>query len=320
MTDMIRRKIDRARLPVAEGVSGVDRDWRLALARAARDMMGLELEVRRVTITRASLAEVLEIAPDHALVALLDGPDSGLGVLFMAPSVTSAMIEMQTIGRLSAQAPAPRKPTRIDAFMVAGLIDRALAGLEQNLASEADLIWAGGFRYASHLEDIRPLSLLLEDEPYRVLTTEIGLGAGRDGKIILVLPAEGRGRRPVSDGDGAEDAGLHFTTALAEQVMHAGSVLDGVVGRLRLPLGRIMALQTGDVLALPAAALDAISLDTLEGRSIARARLGQNRGMRALKLYDMDSDRRAATASPALPVASGRAPEPEKATELRPTG
>ncbi len=288
MADVIRRKIDRSKQPLAEGSPGADRGWRLSLARAARDLMGLDVEFRSLAVSSASLAEVLDLAPDRALVALLDGPGGGLGVLLMAQTITSAVIEMQTMGRLAPQPAATRKTTRIDAAMVAGLIDRALAGLEENLAEEADLIWAGGFRYASHLEDARPLALLLEDEPYRLLTADLSCGRGaREGKVILILPAFGRGRAPFAD-QALDSAPPQFTAAFADQVLQSGACLDGVIGRLRLPLGRILALQQGEVLALQVAALDAISLETLEGRSVARARLGQNRGMRALKLCDVD--------------------------------
>lgn len=295
MTDVIRRKIERSRQPVVDGAPGADRGWRLALARAARDMMGLDLEFRQLSITRASLAEVLDIAPDRALVAVLDGPSSALGVILVAPSVTSALIEMQTMGRLSPQPPPQRKPTRIDAAMVAGLIDRALAGLEEALIEEADLTWAGGFRYASHLEDARPLALLLEDEPYRLLTADLVMGfSGREGQVILILPAHGRGQPPRLQDTLADRDHPSFAQGLADQVLQAGALLDGVIGRVRLPLGRIMSLKVDDVMPLPLAALDAVSLETLTGQSVARARLGQNRGMRALKLYDMDSQRRPA--------------------------
>lgn len=320
MTDVIRRKIDRAKAPLAEGAPGADRGWRLALARAARDLMGLDLDFRQLSVTRASLAEVLDEAPDRALVALLDGPAAGLGVLLIAPAVTSALIEMQTMGRLSAQAPPARKPTRIDAAMVAGLIDRALLGLEEYLAEEADLVWAGGFRYASHLDDVRPLSLLLEDEPYRVLKADLSLGtSGREGAVTLVLPAMGKGRLPMAETDAEDSTAPTFTMGFAEQVLQVGCALDGVIGRLRLPLGRIMALQPDEVLALPLAALDAISLETTDGRSVARARLGQNRGMRALKLYDIESQRKPA---PGFSGYSGHppAPDPEPLAELRATG
>lgn len=314
MTNVIRRKIDRARLPLADGAPGADRGWRLALARAARDAIGLDLEVRRLTVTRASLAELLDIAPERALLALLDGPQAGLGILMLAPPVTAALIEMQTVGRLSSQPPAPRKPTRIDAAMVASVIDRALAGLDETLSEEADLIWAGGFRYASFLEDVRPLALLLEEEVYRVLMADVAMGDGnREGQVILILPAAGRGERPAGNTDGIDNEAPLFTTALTAQVLQVDCRLDAVVGRLTLPIRQIMALQPGDLLDLPLAALDAISLETLDGRRIARARLGQNRGMRACKVQEADTTRCAAPAP-------RHSPSPARDMDIRAAG
>ena len=287
MTDVIRRKIDRARPAQADGAPGADRGWRLALARAARDAMGLDLEFRSLTVARRSLAEILEIVPDRALLALLGGPQGGLGVIMLGAAVTATFIEKQTLGRLVTQPPVPRKASRIDAMMVAGVIDRALGGLDEALAEEADLVWAGGFRYASYLEDARRLGLMLEDEAYRVLSAEVGLGdAGRGGRVILVLPAAGRGASQASAPDLPESEVPQFTEALSTQVMQADCRLDAVIGRLVLPLRQIMALQVGETLHLPMAALDSVSLETVEGRHVAPARLGQHRGMRALKLND----------------------------------
>ena len=317
MTDVIRRKIDRARPTQAEGAPGADRGWRLALARAARDAMGLDLEFRSLTIFRQSLAEILEQVPDRALLALLDGPRGGLGVIMLAPSVTATLIEKQTLGKLATQASAPRKASRIDAAMVAGVIDRALAGLDETLAEEADLSWAGGFRYASYLEDARPLGLMLEEEAYRVLSAEVGLGGGgREGRVILVLPAVGKGESPAQMPDMAEVEAPQFTAALSAQVMQADCRLDAVIGRLTLPLRQIMALQIGEVLQLPSAAVDSVSIETVEGRRLAGARLGQNRGMRALKLTE------ALAVRPAAPMAQRAAPAavPEPPPELRAAG
>jgi flagellar motor switch protein FliM len=287
MTDVIRRKIDRARPAQAEGAPGADRGWRLALARTARDAMGLELDFTRMTITRRSLADLLELAPERALIALLDGPRGALGVLMLAPEVTGTLIEMQTLGRLTAAAPTPRRPTRIDAAMVAGLVDRALAGLDEALAEEADLAWAGGFRYASFLEEVRPLGLMLEDEPYRVLSAEVAMGGGkRSGQVLLILPAQGLGERPATLASLGEGEAPQFTAALSAQVMQADCRLDGVIGRITLPLKQVMGLLPGDVLPLGQASVEGVALETMEGRKIATGRLGQHRGMRALKLTE----------------------------------
>lgn len=229
MTDVIRRKIDRARPTQAEGAPGADRGWRLALARAARDAMGLDLEFRSLTIARQSLAEILEQAPDLALIALLDGPRGGLGVIMLGPSVTASFIEKQTLGRLGSQTPPPRRASRIDAAMVAGVIDRALVGLDETLADEADFNWAGGFRYASYLEDARPLGLLLEEDAYRVLSAEVALGGGRW--------AHGAGVAGVAcDRPGRGASGLGHLGRSRGAALHRGAFGPGHAGRL--PAGR----------------------------------------------------------------------------------
>lgn len=331
MNDLIRRKIDQARPAEAEGAPGADRGWRLALARAARDAMGLEVEFRSLAISRQSLAEVLELAPDRALLALLDGPLGGLGVMMLDPVVTATLIEMQTLGRLTAQLPAARKASRIDAAMVAGVIDRALAGLDHALADEADLIWAGGFRYASYLEDARPLGLMLEDEAYRVLSAEVGLGGtARIGRVTLVLPAEGRGDRPALLPDDCGSEAPQFTAALNAMVLQADCRLDAVIARLTLPLRQVMALAEGEMLVLPSASVEAVSLDTIEGQKIAAARLGQQRGMRAVKLREAVAARSAVSPAGAVQAASVPAaarpslgplgPSDEPAPELRAAG
>ncbi|MEZ5797389.1 MAG: FliM/FliN family flagellar motor switch protein [Paracoccaceae bacterium] len=309
MNDIIRRKVARAAAAGGEGGPGADQGWRLAFARAARDATGLLVEVAAMTLHRRSLAELLELPPDRALLALLDGPQAGLGLLVMSPDLMGALIEMQTTGRVSATAPLPRRPTRTDAAMVAGVIDRALDELDHCLAEEADLEWAGGFRYASFLEDPRPLGLLLEDQPYRVLATRLTMAAGaRTGELLLALPAEGRGRRPVPKPGTSERAAAVpvFSTALGEAVMAADCTLDAVLARLVLPLGQVMALQSGQILPLPNAALDRVQLEGIDGRPLARSRLGQQKGMRALRLADQQADERpgegpAAARTPAVP-------------------
>ena len=61
-------------------------------------------------------------------------------------------------------------------------------------------------------------------------------------------------------------------------------MLQAVLTRMTVPLASVMALQPGEVLALPSAALDRISFEGIDGRKVAEGRLGQNRGLRALRL------------------------------------
>lgn len=303
---VIRRKLNAARLELPEGGPGAGRGWRLALARAARDHLKAPLEVTALQLGRVSLAEVLEGPPDRALLAVLEGPGEGLGMLAISPEVLGAMIELLTIGRVGAALTGPRKPTRTDAAMLAPLIDAALADLEAGLAQEADLNWAGGWRYASFLDDPRPLGLMLEDFSYRLLRAEVDLAQGaRRGSVLLALPAEGRGPRPqrLTDhppGDETQTR-LAFAEALADEVEGAEARLVAVLTRVSLPLSRVVGLAPGDVLPLSAAALDKVSLEGIDGRKMAEGKLGQTRGLRALRLTAATAGR--TPVAPAPPMA-----------------
>ena len=73
---------------------------------------------------------------------------------------------------------------------------------------------------------------------------------------------------------------------MAERVNGAQCRLEAVLSRLTLPLSEVMKLTEGMVLALPQAGVDQISLEGCDGRRVAEGRLGQNRGMRAIRLSD----------------------------------
>lgn len=284
---ILRRKVALAGAMASQTAPGAERCWRVVLARAARDAMSLGLEVTRLGQGRASLTELLDMPAAHSMIAVLDGPQDGLGLLVISPPVLAAMTEIQTIGRVGAQMPAPRKPTRTDAAMVAGFIDTALAGLEVALAEEADLVWAGGFRYASFLDDPRPLGLLLEDVAYRVQTADVTLENGaRAGQILLALPADGRGERPraamaVAPTAVAERA---FIADLMDQVHASSCVLHATLCKIALPLAGVMSLQVGDVVPMGQASIDQVMFEGINGQHLAEGRLGQNRGMRAVRL------------------------------------
>ena len=311
---VIRRKLAALRADLAEGGPGADRGWRVALARAARDHLKLPLEVSSLSLGRAGLAEVLELPAERSLLAVLEGPAGGVGLLAVAPAVLQGMIEMLTMGRVAAAgADSPRKPTRTDAAMVAPWIDAALGDLETALAQEADIVWAGGWRYASYLDDPRPLGLMLEDTAYRVLRAEVDLSRGaRQGNLLLILPAEGRGRLPahVTATPQADDGLLQraFSDALAEEVQSAECQLTAVLARVALPLSRIADLASGDLMPLPLAALDRISLEGVDGRRLAEGKLGQNRGMRAIKLTALMEGPDKMPMQPASVTAGGPSP------------
>lgn len=287
---VLRRKLGAVRPDGDRGETG-GRAWRVAFARAARGAFGLELDASALRDDRRSLAELLDMMPDQALFAVLEGPQQGLGLLVLSPEMLASVIEVQTIGKVSGAPPLPRRPTRTDAAMTAGLVDASLCGLETALATSVDLRWTAGFRYASFLEDARPLGLLLDDVPYRVLVVDYAIAGGpRNGRVILALPAEGKGPRPAPAPMTTEaDEALDWSTAFNASVLGADVLLDAVIGKIRVPLAQAFTLAPGMELVLSDASVTGVSVLVPGGEIVAQGKLGQCRGMRAVRLTSVSA-------------------------------
>lgn len=277
MTQAIRLKLAQAK----PSVGGAERAWRHALARACD---GLDMEVAGSRLLRCSLAELLDLLPDQAMLALLEGPEEGQGLCALAPPVLDALIEGLTLGAVSPRVKEPRKPTRTDAMLTMPVIGGALKDLAEGLDADPDLRWTDAFRYGSFVEDARTLHLLLEDAPFHLLSVDLMFAGVKGGQILLALPTDGRGRMPELLP--APDDPADFPAGISAQVMEAEVVLRAVIGRVSLPLASVLRLETGELLALPDATLDTLTIEAADGRRIGEARLGQNRGMRALRLSD----------------------------------
>ena len=258
--NIIRRKVAATKAGAVTGGPGADRCWRVALARAVHEKLQTTLDFRSLTVDRRSLAEIIELVPGRALIAVLDGPNEGLGIIALDPQIMAGFIEAQTIGKVKSTELVARKTTRTDAAMVAGVIDAALQGLEVGLAEEADLIWAGSFRYASFLDDPRPLGLLLDDVAFKVLRAEVDLAGGaRKGEIMLALPADGRGAVPAAkDEEGASPDTTHaFMAAFADRVNGADLPDRGGFGAPDAAIGRGVEPGRGDGAGPAAGRVDA---------------------------------------------------------------
>lgn len=300
-----------------------ERALALALARAAQQALRLPLSVEGVEATRAGLAELLDLPEPLALFALVEGPGEGLGLVMVTAPVLAGLIEAQTIGRVTPADPAPRRPTRTDAAMTAGLIDRLFAEFERALGEGAEAAWARGYRYASFLDDPRPLALLLEETVYRLFRCTVALGApaAKRGTVLLALPAAPRAgaaprralapaptaaaaealislREPGQEAaEAAAVAAARWSRALEAAVMATPATLEAVLDRIALPLASVLALRPGMLLPLPTAALERLALEGPGGRRLAEGRLGQMRGLRAVRLTLAEAPQPAALAA-----------------------
>ena len=297
---VLRRKAEAGRPKVDAVPMTAARAFTTALAKSAQDLMNMPLRVAEINETRMTLAELPEVLEALSLLAVMEGPGEGLGLIALPPATLSALIEVQTMGRIAPTMPAPRKATRIDASMAADLIDAVMEGFEDLLAEAAEISWAGGFRYASFLDDPRPLGLLLEDISFRVYQIKLLLGPSgeREGGLFLALPAIGRGPGPRKAPENAVDpiTGLGVTntvdpaieadwTERIEQAVSGARVdLNAVLHRVTLSLAQVTELKVGMTIPVPYAALEDLLIEGIGRRRVGAARLGQAQGLRALRI------------------------------------
>ncbi|CTQ48752.1 FliM/FliN family flagellar motor switch protein [Jannaschia donghaensis] len=288
---------------------GLERALATAALRVGDGIAGLGLGTADRSSRRLDAAAAFEGFDEKALCLMIDPPDltteevaahsqdtlaALTGLIVLPPSVTDALIEVQTIGRVDGPARAPRRPTRIDAALVQPFARSLLEQVRRLAASDSDEPKIGNLRTGSFLAGPESLSLVLTAHRYLRLDLDLKLGDGvRSGTISVLVPLDEMALPQVGD-DIDPEAG--WKASMRATAMDAPVLLQAVLPPLRLPLSRLLSLKVGDVIPLPHHALAEVALHggssgvTVPGRaSVPRgtslvARLGQLNGMRAVKI------------------------------------
>lgn len=305
-TTILQRMAQTAR-PAAPTDPGL-RPFASAAAKAAEAVLGLPLAVTGLRTRTVTLADLPECIEERSLIALIEAPGERLGLAILSGGLVAAIIEMLTSGRLAPAESGARRPTRTDAALSSGLIERILTETD-HAAGEGDVSWAEwepGFCYASSVEDARLLPLLLDDIRYRFFSAALALGMRGERQVSLSLALPERRLPRHADRRATADNGADWQHGLAGAVMGAEAEVVAVLARVIRPLSEVVALQPGALLALPDDALGNLRIEGADKRLLSRARLGQYRGYLAVKLTG-GQEPVVATFTPAeLPVAEAR--------------
>ncbi|MDO5632521.1 MAG: FliM/FliN family flagellar motor switch protein [Paracoccus sp. (in: a-proteobacteria)] len=274
----------------------------VALGRAAEELYNLPARAVSVVTGAQTLAELSELLPEPALLAVVAGPGDVVGVVAMDPACYTALIEVQALGRLTTRPVETRRPTRSDALICADFVNRLLAELQTEIGALDGYESYRGFAYASHLDDPRPLMLMLEDTGYRTLSMSVTFGASdarREGRIFVALPQQRpagalpapqpvlrAGTAAQTKVDGAAVAPASNGPDLGAAVQEAPVELLGILCRRKVSLGELRGLRPGKLLALPRVSLLDARLETRQGQVLAHGKLGESEGCHAIRLHD----------------------------------
>lgn len=296
--------------PLEEEVAG-GRLLPRAFIRAASRVAGLVARASVRSSRGVGLAELVDLPEAEGFAALLKGREGPPGLVIFDPPAFSSVIEAMTIGTLSRKAPALRRATETDAALMADLVDAILTETDANPDPADPFI--PGFRQDRLIDDLRLLDVMLEDVPFALTVLDVELlaeGTVRKGVFTIALP------EPVPEMPAFSDFDMSFDEppahddawerALEASVMTAPAQLGAVLGRIRLPLCDVMALKVDSQMTLPLSQLEEVQLEGLDGAVLALGRMGQYRGMRALRLTALaEGDTTDGWSDPDLSAVSG---------------
>lgn len=252
------------------------RAWRLIVPLAAQETAGLTAALGGLAQGETDLEGAIGSWADTSLHVLLRGPDSLLGFARIDASLVAGFTEAQTRGHVTTAEPDERTPTDADAALCKPLINRFLSDVGATLAEAGHTVanWHCGER----LESARHAGLVLSEGVFTRQTVTLDLGPGaREGHLDLFTPQ-------------LPKPALHAPSTLAggaqgdDPRLEASAELTAILHRMSVPLAQLESLKPGDVLSLPASAIDQVSIEADDGKKLATARIGRLGAFRAVRL------------------------------------
>ena len=252
---------------------------RRSVARAAEDLCELPMAVIAARQTNRVPEDLGGLLSDKHLLVVLDCPEGRIGAATFDAAAVTALIQQQTMGTVLGMSGDERNYTPTDAAMVADFLEKLFSKVTTLLEEQTDLRIFEGYRFGAQVEDVRTLVLGMEADDYRVINLNVDLSTGKmQGEICLVLPEPS-----VEEYDEANSV---RGPRLGSSVGSMRAELSAVLCKKRIPLRQFSGLKAGDLLPLDQAYLYETDLIAINGQHIAKGRLGQINGARAVRLNE----------------------------------
>ncbi|HIP23293.1 MAG TPA: flagellar motor switch protein FliM [Rhodobacteraceae bacterium] len=273
--------------PAVDGLAGV-------LGKAA-SVMGLSaLEVQLETRSRAArqcdAVGFMETLPESGLNFRIEcDTEEQIGLLSLDPDLIETINNVLT-GELDDEDMPARTPTAIDAAMCRPFMDDMFAEFSEILQE----LRGGKPTDTYHLTQIEkePSPHLFPDVPYLQIGIEFDFNGGKGkGQLSLMIPSANTEFTSALPRPG--ESASAWREAFKQSLDAAPVSFDVVLHRKKMPIGQILKLKTGDVLEIPARALENLSIESRKGplsQSLMRARLGEYQEMRAAKITKIGSE------------------------------
>ncbi len=276
----LRRMLAPRRHAADHAPNAVEQAVRTVFPRVADDLLDLTAAVQVVSSRRSERDDVIQALGNNDLIFLMTRNASPPGICVLDAGLVSALVEVQTTGSVSTATPPERLVTRTDSIIVSGVVDQWIAAIGEAAQEGGFTPALSIFRFlrSPAIMDKRATALTLDPGMFQTLRIAMSLGDGaKDGALTFYVPDGGDAGQSSTSPDRAE--------ALRAQLMDVPATMNAVLARLPIKLSRVLSLNVGDVISVPGQALGDIMLEGKPGQNIARGKLGQLQGARAVRLH-----------------------------------
>lgn len=275
---LLKRRVTPPRPVMATGATAIKNMLVVALPRTADQLMGLQVSIQSVIFGILDQSAVIANLTENDLICRMSRAGSSSGLIVVDPPFLAALIEFQTLGKVTSVPPTERPPTNTDVTVLSDILDHWLTDLaraasEHGLAE--DLLPTGYTRDAGHL-DLRAAELALDPGQFRLLDISIDFGGEtKFGKLSIYTPIVAASK--------GENLDATFGHQLRTHLLDAPVEMTAVLARESRSLDEITSLNEGDMFLLRTAQLQSVRLEAEDGNLISMARLGQTGGKRAVR-------------------------------------
>ena len=272
---VLRRMVAPPRPPRPQSGGGVDRAVRVEFPRTADRLLGLTVEIQSIEQLALQKGEVLALLTPSDLVYVLKAA-CGAGIVLVDKGLLSALVEVQTTGRVTEVPPLVRAPTQTDAIVASDIVDGWIADLQGGAEAHQPFI---GANREDRIIDPRAAGLLLDPVGYHSLRIVMSISGGaKTGVLQVIAPTlESASRSDGSDGD--------LAGALRSHLGEVRTSMRAVLGQVSVPLSDMLDLSRDRVFPVAAEDIRRVTLVRDGGVPVGEAHLGQINGKWAVRPF-----------------------------------
>lgn len=272
------------------------------MARAGFIAAGLKVAEPVIeTVELDGIGALAELVGEAALLIPCAAPDGAEGFVALSHGGMTGLVEKTTTGRIAQSEPDPRPASSIDHLLCRGFVERYFEAWSELLSGTSHEAWVGGYAPAEMMIQPDVLSVSAPDIAYRAFVVRARFDGLRDAAFWVALPQNRpRAQQQVEPTEGERSVG-EWAKDWREAVLESPAELDAVLCKLELSLDEVRRWAPGDRVPVPLSALSSVTLGRRNGPAVATARLGQARGVRALRLNEITTQRSKGIASRPAP-------------------